>query len=110
MKPPLSPSDYRRLELIDPPRVQLDPWRIKLYSGLKYLGAGCRSLVKWLQSTCWRSPDVEIWQVRDRDGRIWWHGHDPVSGRSIHAVTEAEIRCWLEQRWHLYPGSSRRID
>jgi hypothetical protein len=45
--------------------------------------------------------DVEphVWYTCDAEGRLWWHAHDPVTGRSLTHVSEAEMRAWIEQRY-----------
>ncbi|MGL5060643.1 MAG: hypothetical protein ACRC62_11750 [Microcoleus sp.] len=43
--------------------------------------------------------EVRIWQTSDRDGNTWWHACDRVTGRSIEAVTESEMRAWLDRRY-----------
>ena len=43
--------------------------------------------------------ELRIWQTSDNDGNTWWHGCDRVTGRSIDAATEGEMRAWLERRY-----------
>lgn len=43
-------------------------------------------------------PEVQVWHHCDQTGAIWWNGYDPSTDQSIHEVSEAEIRRWLERR------------
>jgi hypothetical protein len=43
--------------------------------------------------------EVRIWQTSDNDGNTWWHGCDRVTGRSIDAATEGEMRAWIDRRY-----------
>ncbi|NJR23216.1 MAG: hypothetical protein HC786_14175 [Richelia sp. CSU_2_1] len=43
--------------------------------------------------------ELRIWQTSDRNGNTWWHGCDRVTGRSIDAATEGEMRAWLDRRY-----------
>lgn len=47
-----------------------------------------------------RGNEPRVWQRRDRTGKTWWHGYDPVSGRSTCLASEAEMRMWLEERYY----------
>ena len=42
--------------------------------------------------------EPRVWYTCDAEGHLWWHAHDPVTGRSLYDASEAEIRAWLEQR------------
>ncbi|PSB35663.1 hypothetical protein [Stenomitos frigidus] len=42
--------------------------------------------------------EPRVWYSCDAEGRLWWHAHDPVTGRSLSNATEAEMRSWIEQR------------
>ncbi|MDX2228791.1 MAG: hypothetical protein NW220_04090 [Leptolyngbyaceae cyanobacterium bins.349] len=46
------------------------------------------------------SPDVRVWQRRDRSGHPVWHGYDPINGDYVSFGTEDEIRSWIEQRYY----------
>jgi hypothetical protein len=43
--------------------------------------------------------ELRIWQTSDRNGNTWWHGCDRLTGRSIDAVTDSEMRAWIERRY-----------
>lgn len=51
-----------------------------------------------------QGQEPRIWQHTDRTGKIWWHGYDPHTERSIRVDSEAEMRIWLEERY--YPKDS----
>ncbi|MEM8502979.1 MAG: hypothetical protein AAF716_07480 [Cyanobacteria bacterium P01_D01_bin.1] len=40
-----------------------------------------------------------VWQTHNADGQAVWNAEDRVSGKSIHNVTESELRVWLETRY-----------
>lgn len=47
-----------------------------------------------------KEQDLQVWQSSDRSGKTWWHGYDPVTGRSVCRDSEAEMRIWLEERYY----------
>ena len=44
--------------------------------------------------------ELRLWQTSDRYGNTLWHAYDPATGRSTSAVTEDEMRIWIEQRYY----------
>jgi hypothetical protein len=42
--------------------------------------------------------EPRVWYTCDGEGNLWWHAYDPITGRSLYDVSEAEIRVWIEQR------------
>lgn len=54
----------------------------------------------FLQRTLQRMDEPRISQVRTRSGNVLWHVYDPLSRRSVVLGSEAEVRTWLEQRFH----------
>jgi hypothetical protein len=49
-----------------------------------------------------KEPEVEIWQMQDRNGYIHWHVYDPQAGKSISFASELEMLGWLDNqnsRW-----------
>lgn len=64
------------------------------------------SLMKWVEQASQfiverlvADAEPHVWYTCDADGRLWWHAHDPVTGRSLNHVSEAEMRAWIEQRY-----------
>lgn len=47
-----------------------------------------------------KEQELQVWQSSDRSGKTWWHGYDPVTGRSVCRDSEAEMRIWLEERYY----------
>lgn len=43
--------------------------------------------------------ELQVWQRRDRNGNIGWHAYDPITRRSVHDLSEAEMRIWIEQNY-----------
>ncbi|NJL21948.1 MAG: hypothetical protein HC895_15900 [Leptolyngbyaceae cyanobacterium SM1_3_5] len=76
-------------------------------STLKSNSARAKS-ASWLQSI-WQQvveglttkTELQVWQERDRDGKLLWYAYDPTSGRSFFG-TEAEMRSWIETRNYCY--------
>lgn len=40
---------------------------------------------------------LQVEQVCDEAGRLWWYAFDPRSGRTLYAETENEVICWIEE-------------
>lgn len=53
-----------------------------------------------LADTLTSVQEPQIWQGYDRHGNCWWYGYDPMTGRSICRDSEAEMRIWIEERYH----------
>ena len=49
------------------------------------------------------TSELRVWQTCDQLGEIWWSAYDPSTGRSIHQVSETDVRRWIEQRYYPYP-------
>jgi hypothetical protein len=63
--------------------------------------------LNWLEQAAQRfvqrlmtDAEPQVWQTTDATGKHWWNAYDPVTSRSLYNVPEAEIRAWLEQRYH----------
>lgn len=46
-----------------------------------------------------------IWQKIDRHGNTWWIIDDPLTGSRFHAVSDEEVRAWIEQHYYAQPKS-----
>ncbi|WP_228061535.1 hypothetical protein [[Phormidium] sp. LEGE 05292] len=46
------------------------------------------------------ASELKVWQSRDRTGHTWWEAYDPSTGNSISLDSEAEMRMWIEERYH----------
>lgn len=57
-------------------------------------------LWNWLIDRYCHEPEPKIWQSRDWQGQVSWHAFDPVTQRSFWCESEAEMRCWLEERYY----------
>lgn len=44
------------------------------------------------------SQEPQVWQDRDREGKLLWYAYDPVTDRSF-SGSEAELRSWIESRY-----------
>jgi hypothetical protein len=47
-----------------------------------------------------QASELKVWQSRDRAGHTWWNAYDPNTGNSISLDSEAEMRMWIEERYH----------
>jgi hypothetical protein len=52
----------------------------------------------WLEGNSTALKEPEIWQTLGRDGTLWWHVYDPMTGRTADLESEEEVRIWLEER------------
>lgn len=51
------------------------------------------------------SSDPFIWQKIDRHGNTWWIIDDPLTGTFFHALSEEEVRAWIDQHYYAQPKS-----
>ncbi len=58
------------------------------------------SIGQHLVAVMTNEQELQVWQSSDRSGKTWWHGYDPVTGRSVCRDSEAEMRIWLEERYN----------
>jgi hypothetical protein len=58
------------------------------------------SISQRLVAVMTNEQELQVWQSSDRSGKTWWHGYDPVTGRSVCRDSEAEMRIWLEERYN----------
>lgn len=43
------------------------------------------------------SDEPRVWPNHDPAGTPAWNAYDPITGQSVHLVSEAELRTWLEE-------------
>jgi hypothetical protein len=43
------------------------------------------------------SEEPRVWPRLDQAGNPAWNAYDPVTGQSVHLLSEAELRTWLEE-------------
>ncbi|MBW4661189.1 MAG: hypothetical protein KME15_21135 [Drouetiella hepatica Uher 2000/2452] len=88
MKPAISWLEYQQLELILPAKPVKVSWCDRL-------------LHLWREWMCHltQPTDIQISSVCDASGKVWWSGYDPQTQRSLHQVSENEIRVWIERRY-----------
>lgn len=55
------------------------------------------------------SSEPHVWQTQDATGQMVWNSYDPNTGRSIHRVSAAELRVWLEERHYQGPSAYSNI-
>ena len=88
MKPAMSWLEYQQLELIIPAKSTQFSWRDRLQHVWR----------EWVRSLT-KSHELQISNLCDASGKIWWSGYDPQTQRSLHHVSENEIRVWIERRY-----------
>lgn len=86
-------SERAKLELIYQETEQKPVKQSKAFSSLSRLW-------QHLVAALTKAQEPQIWQSYDHQGNLWWHGYDPMTGRSICRDSEAEMRIWLEERYH----------
>lgn len=52
------------------------------------------------------SSEPLIWQTTDRAGNTWWIIDDPLTGNRFHAVSEEEVRVWIERHYYFQSNQS----
>lgn len=45
------------------------------------------------------ASSLTVQQMWDEQGNLWWYAHDPISGMSLYAETEAEVVTWIEDNY-----------
>ncbi len=55
-----------------------------------------RSWLRWLTTR----TDIQIQKKSDRAGHLYWQVYDPLTHKHLNFSSEAEVRIWLEQRYH----------
>jgi hypothetical protein len=55
-----------------------------------------KRLFQWLAG----NSEVQIWQVGDRAGNVYWRVYDPITKASTSFSSSSEVRIWLEQRYY----------
>jgi hypothetical protein len=93
MKPSLTWREYQKLELIP---VQSRPIRVKL-----------NDLWQSIKARLEPSSEPHVWQTQDEIGQSAWSAYDPRSGQTLHQVSEAMMRSWLESL-HTQPSIAYR--
>jgi hypothetical protein len=69
-------------------------------SSINKLVSIINSISQRLVAVMTNEQELQVWQSSDRSGKTWWHGYDPVTGRSVCRDSEAEMRIWLEERYN----------
>jgi hypothetical protein len=49
------------------------------------------------------NQEVQIWQVSNRTGNLYWRVYDPITKASTSFSSSNEVRIWLEQRYYRQP-------
>jgi hypothetical protein len=87
-----------------------DGFRLRFEDTSQWLNQTARAIAHALIG----SSDPFIWQKSDRNGNTWWIIDDPLTGTRFHALSEEEVRAWIDQRYYAQPKSiettSRQIN
>ena len=62
------------------------------------LSRGIRHLSGRLISALTTAHEPKVHKIRTRDGQTLFDAYDPVTNKHIRAVSEENVRIWLEQR------------
>lgn len=54
---------------------------------------------KYLLGVMSGNSEVQVQQIYDRNGKVYWRIYDPVTGYRNTLLSEAEVRIWLERRY-----------
>lgn len=73
-----------------------DGFRLRFEDTSQWLNQAARAIAHVLIS----SSDPFIWQKTDRNGNTWWIIEDPLTGSRFHAVSEEEVRAWIDQHYY----------
>lgn len=60
------------------------------------LKASLNRLWHGLMASLDTSDEPRVWPGQPTTGQSTWNAYDPVTGKSVHLVSEAELRVWLE--------------
>jgi hypothetical protein len=88
MKPTISWLEYQQLELILPAKPTRVSWHDRWQQFWR----------EWMRYLI-QSNEIQVSITYDASGKIWWSGYDPETQRSLHYVSEQEIRAWVERRY-----------
>ena len=81
---------YEDLEFLAPGRDQ-PSFRLQLSRGIRHLSGR-------LISALTTAHEPKVHKIRTRDGQTRFDAYDPVTNEHIRAVSEENVRIWLEQR------------
>ncbi len=56
------------------------------------------SLWQALRNILLPKAELKVKQVCDRAGNQWWYAYNPITGQSVYADTDNEMRRWIEQQ------------
>lgn len=48
-----------------------------------------------------RSPKLKIRSYLDQEGNTWWYVYDPITKKTGHLRTEAEVKAWLDKHYYV---------
>lgn len=64
------------------------------------LSLGQQALRRFLSSLTMTSSSVRVWKHVDSAGRETWSAYDRDFDRTANHLSEAEMRVWIEERYH----------
>lgn len=83
------------------PSNNSDGFRLRFEDASQWLNQAARAIAYALIG----SSSPFIWQKIDRHGNTWWIIDDPLTGTRFHALSEEEVRAWIEQHYYAQPKS-----
>ncbi len=43
--------------------------------------------------------ELQVKQINDVQGDIWWYAYDPKTGNCVYADTDSDLRSWIESNY-----------
>lgn len=83
------------------PSSNSDGFRLRFEDTSQWLKQAARAIAHALVG----NADPFIWQKIDRNGNTWWIIDDPRTGTRFHALSEEEVRAWIDQHYYAQPKS-----
>ena len=56
------------------------------------------SLWQGLRNLLFSKAEIRVKQICDRAGNQWWYGYNPITGQSVYADTDTEMRLWIKEQ------------
>ncbi len=58
-----------------------------------------RKIWQLITDCLFSQAELEIREIYDRSGNLWWYVYDPVTGRFAWLDSEDEVRIWIEKNY-----------
>ncbi|PZV19522.1 MAG: hypothetical protein DCF20_00470 [Pseudanabaena sp.] len=58
-----------------------------------------KSMWKGLWNFLFPKAEIKVKRICDRAGNQWWYAYNPITGKSVYADTDTEMRVWIDQQY-----------